>query len=47
MELDVDGSPRAYAPGKKKFKLLDSLENAKDENGNWCGIVTEKGKPVQ
>lgn len=48
MELDVDGSPRAYAPDKKKYKPLDLLENAKDENGNWCGIVTnKKGKPIQ
>ena len=47
LELDVDGSPRAYAPDNKKYKPLDYLENAKNGFGGWCGIYTKNGKPIK
>ena len=47
LELDVDGSPRAYAPDNNKYKPLDYLENAKNGFGGWCGIYTKNGKPIK
>ncbi len=45
MEIDGDGSPHAYHPVSNKG--LDSLENAKDQNGNFVGIVVgHGGRPV-
>jgi hypothetical protein len=37
MEIDADGSPHAYHPISSKG--LDSLENAKDQNGRFVGIA--------
>lgn len=43
MQIDADGSPRAYHPVPDSG--LDALANA-GHNGNWWGIVTDKkGKP--
>jgi len=45
MEIDADGSPHAYNPISSKG--LDSLANAKDQNGRFVGIVVRpNGEPV-
>jgi hypothetical protein len=41
MEIDADGSPHAYHPISNKG--LDSLDNAKDENGRFVGIAVGHG----
>jgi hypothetical protein len=45
MQVDADGSPHAYH--RINSKGLDSLENAKDGNGRFVGIVVDhNGEPV-
>ena len=45
MEIDADGSPHAYHPISSKG--LDSLENAKDQNGRFVGIALKpNGEPA-
>jgi hypothetical protein len=41
MQIDADGSPRAYG---EHGKGLDALGNA-GKPGHWWGIVTDTGKP--
>lgn len=43
LTIDADGSPRAYHPVSDSGS--DALANA-GRDGNWWGIITEKGKPV-
>ncbi len=44
MQIDADGSPHAYNPTNTG---LDDNRNAKDQNGNWVGVVTNSnGRPV-
>jgi hypothetical protein len=43
MNIDADGSPRAYHPVSDSGS--DNLANA-GHKGNWWGIVTEKDEPV-
>lgn len=43
MNIDADGSPRAYHPVADSGS--DHLANA-GHKGNWWGIVTENGEPV-
>lgn len=43
MNIDADGSPRAYHPLPDSGS--DRLANA-GHKGNWWGIVTENGEPV-
>ena len=43
MNIDADGSPRAYHPVSDSG--LDALANA-GHKGDWWGIVTLKGEPV-
>jgi hypothetical protein len=43
MNIDADGSPRAYHPVPDSGS--DNLANA-GHKGNWWGIITEKGEPV-
>jgi hypothetical protein len=38
MDIDADGSPNAYTP---QDTGLDALRNAKDKEGNWCGIAVD------
>jgi hypothetical protein len=45
MEIDADGSPHAYHPISSKG--LDSLENAKDQDGRFVGIaLKQNGQPA-
>ena len=45
MHIDADGSPHAYH--RISSKGLDSLENAKDQNGRFVGVVCKRnGEPV-
>jgi len=41
--VDADGSPRAYAPPGSGLVGLDSVDNARDSKGGWCGVVTNAG----
>jgi hypothetical protein len=44
MQIDADGAPRAYHPGRTQG--LDNLDNA-GKPGNWWALVTDsKGNPV-
>ncbi len=46
MQIDGDGSPRAYAPKGRGFTPLDYLANAGGPGG-WYGIITDaNGNPV-
>ena len=41
---DEDGGIHAYHPGDTG---LDTVRDAKDQNGNWCGIVLDvDGRPI-
>jgi hypothetical protein len=44
MEVDADGSPRAYAMPQDGLQPLDFLANA-GKPGNWYGIITDSGRP--
>lgn len=44
-DIDADGAPHAYHPVNSKG--LDDIRNAKDQNGRFVGVLTDRhGRPI-